>query len=134
MTEQRLIEFDVLKFLAIFLVLWGHVILHLSDAPAAGNGRYHFISSSLKLPPRRFLSKKFFQLLWPCLSFGLLFLLLLAAIGLFDSRFSVGSFSLRGVAYYLWSGLWFLKSLFFCYAVLYVALAVCRGKSLWGGY
>lgn len=149
MTKQRLIEFDVLKFLAIFLVLWGHVILHLSDAPAAGNGMYNFISSfhmplfmlisgffassSLKLPPRRFLSKKFFQLLWPCLSFGLLFLLLLAAIGLFDIRFSVGSFSLRGVAYYLWSGLWFLKSLFFCYAVLYVALAVCRGKSLWGG-
>lgn len=134
-TKDRYIEFDFLKFFAIFLVIWGHGIMHLSDADKNSNFLYQFIYSfhmplfmmmagyfsknSLTLPFKTIIKKKFRQLIYPCLTFGILFFIL--EIVAYQKDY-------REFYHYLYEGFWFLKSCFLCYLVLYICIKTLRNN------
>ena len=87
--KERKVEFDFIKCFAIFLVLCGHSLMHFSDADHMTNLLYQFITSfhmplfmavagyfsyrSMQLSFKIFLQKKFWQLIYPCLSFGFIY-------------------------------------------------------------
>lgn len=127
---MRLYSFDILKLFTIYTVVWGHCIQHLLHTGPTENPvsliiySFHmplfmtilgyFSSSSLKYPFIPFIRKKFQQLIYPCLIFGIYFCLMdyllpslankITNIGLLDIRYNF----------------WFLKSLFICYLITYI--------------
>lgn len=130
---KREIAFDALKFFAIFLVLWGHSIQYLSSTAFYDQPVYRMIYSfhmplfmtlvgyfsnngrNTQLLPT--LGKKFRQLLYPALSFGVVFLI----SGLYMEGLSAGIEK--------WvNAFWFLKSAFCC-AVIYFIGRVCLRKA-----
>ena len=130
---KRLLEFDVIKLLAIFLVLWGHCtqyfltaenhvdepvyrIIYTFHMPLFIMVSGFFASSSLKKQLKPFLINKVLQLLLPCLSWGSLFYLILLTIS--TPERSYGSF--------LDHNLWFLKCLFACYVIYYIVFRTCK--------
>ena len=143
---NRIIEFDIIKCLAIFLVLWGHSLQHLSDM-GKNNDMFTTISmfhmplfmmisgffsrssidqSSLKI----LLTKKAKQLLYPCISFGILFLTVVLLLNYFKTH--TLSLSASFAVKYFYDIFWFLKSLFFCFLILYISNKITNSK-LWGG-
>lgn len=135
-SRVRLASFDLLKFAAIFLVLWGHAIQHLLSAPAVDNGLFRFISafhmplfmtiagffsgSATRTPSARFLWRKWCELILPTLVMGVVVILL--------QKYVVhGSGSV--VRLYV-EGFWFLKSLFLCF-MLYVGANLFGRFRLW---
>lgn len=127
--NARNIEFDIIKGLAIFLMVCGHSIMHLSSEQYSQNILFVFIYSfhmplfmlvsgffaarSLELPFNSLLTKKFWQLIYPTLSFGIIFLII-------DLIFwdSLTSEKIYNVIF----GIWFLKSCFLCFLVLFLCL------------
>lgn len=140
--RQRLVWIDVLKFWAIFLVLWGHCIQHLTTPEFSSNQVFLFIYSfhmplfmmlsgffAYKLANRSFYEvfvSKFLQLLLPAVVFGFVYWLL--------SRFLLHQTN-RSLVQHLYYNFWFLKSLFVCIIMFhigakmnkrrYVGLIVC---------
>lgn len=124
-----MIEFDLIKFFAIFLVLCGHSIMHLGGEDYSSNLFYRFISSfhmplfmlvagffsykSLQLPFNQLISKKFWQLIYPTITFGVLFFIADYLIAYF--------FDLERPSFKL-DCFWFLKSCFISYLLLYGCL------------
>lgn len=135
--KDRILELDITKFVAIFLVLVGHAILHLSSSNSYDNSLYVFISSfhmplfmliagffsssSLNLSFKKLVQKKFLQLIYPCLTFGLLF---------FFVSLCINGFSLNSLFEMFVPGFWFLKSCFLCYVITYLALKFIKNKYL----
>ena len=131
--RQRLVWIDVLKFLAIFLVLWGHCIQHLTTPDFSSNQVFQFIYSfhmplfmilsgffAHKLAERSFREvfvSKFLQLLLPTIVFGIVYWL--------QSRylFHQTSKSLMQALYYY---SWFLKSLFVCIIMFHIGLKMSK--------
>lgn len=123
--HQRIIVFDIIKLFAIFLVIWGHCILHLQNHQynVWGNPLYRWIASfhmplfmmisgffsSKTLGIREFAQKKFHQLILPSLTFGVLFVL--------SWHFVCGGGVLK--PYILCY--WFLKSAFICSLLYFMA-------------
>lgn len=123
--KERDIVFDALKFFAIFLVLWGHAIQHLSTREYFDEPVYriiysfhmplfmtivgYFSSSIVKLNPYPFLLKKSRQLLLPACTFGLFFLFL--------GIYRWGGVT-PGVRMWMYS-FWFLKCAFSCCILYY---------------
>jgi fucose 4-O-acetylase-like acetyltransferase len=119
---------DAIKALAMFLVIWGHCILHLSswnkndDIVFVVINTFHvslfmmvagyFSTSSLSLGLGKMLLNKTKQLIIPCLLWGGIITLLCAYYNHDTSK---------TIAYFL-DCLWFLKSLFLCYILAFVAL------------
>lgn len=137
--KTRNIEFDILKLFAIILVLWGHAIMHLTGPDYRSDGvftliySFHmplfmmvsgfFAHSSLQLPFKELVTKKFWQLIYPCISFGILFFLVeLIFFNLSPSKISS----------YLIECFWFLKSCFLSYLILYLCLKLTRNSQVWG--
>ena len=133
--ENRVLSLDLLKAFAIYLVIWGHAIMHFQpdfEKSVCFNVIYafhmplfmmlsgYFATSSMKLGVSDFLSKKFRQLLLPCLSWGILCWLVISS-GLIEGRFDleIGELFTGG-----WLGLkdnfWFLKSCFICYVLAWI--------------
>ncbi|MCH5238627.1 MAG: acyltransferase family protein [Muribaculaceae bacterium] len=137
--SKRMFEFDLLKCFAIFLVICGHSIMHLTDDNKNSNLLYQliysfhmplfmtvagfFCTNSMNLSFSKFVKKKLWQLLYPCLIFGILFFLLEV---IFLNR-ATGS-----LLKYLFASFWFLKSCFICYLVLYICLKICNNRILGG--
>ena len=131
--SARLIEFDIIKCLAIFLVICGHSILHLSSENTYNNSLYIFITSfhmplfmliagffsvsSLNLSFKDLFKKKFIQLISPCLSFGLVFYLV---------NVIVLHIQYDNILLYFINTFWFLKSCFLCYFILYLTLKIFK--------
>lgn len=129
--KARLIEFDLLKCLAIFLVVCGHAIMHLSSNDKTENEFYTFIYSfhmplfmlisgffsakSLELPFRDLFKKKFIQLIYPCISFGIIFYLIDLLVFKIENN---------GIINYFYNIFWFLKSCFLCYLIFYFCLRI----------
>lgn len=127
----RIKSFDVLKFFAIFLVLWGHSIQYLTSGEFIDKPVYiyiysfhmplfmmvagYFAPSSMNLPPVTFMKKKFIQLLLPWLTWGI------CSIGVvYISHLLHGQAqSFKDVFFIMRDSLWFLKSLFLCYLIAY---------------
>lgn len=122
---ERIAYWDFVKFIAIYLVVWGHALYYFDHTHRLGKNlvdliySFHmplfmvvsgyFFQSSLKLNLKQFLSKKFRQLIVPVVSWTVL----------------------TCVYYHLFvhnpqyqeeiiGNSWFLKTLFACYLVLYL--------------
>lgn len=129
---NRVLSLDLLKAFAIYLVIWGHAIMHFQPdfeksvcfiviyafhMPLFMMLSGYFATSSMKLEVSDLLSKKFRQLLLPCISWGILCWLVISS-GLIEGRFDleIGELFTGG-----WLGLkdnfWFLKSCFICYVL-----------------
>lgn len=134
--KSRLASFDLLKFAAIFFVLWGHAIQHLLSAPGADNALFRLISafhmplfmaiagffsgSAKRNSPIKFLWRKGLELLLPTFVMGVAAILLQKWLR-HSATVDLGWYVL---------GFWFLKSLFLCF-VLYVCANLFGRFRLW---
>lgn len=154
-SKVRLKSFDVLKFFAIFLVLWGHSIQYFLTSNFYDEPVYriiysfhmplfimisgYFSLSSMSQPLFAFVKKKFIQLLLPCFSW-------IVVLGLVEflsrTHFLTQSPALlfihmKGMLFYIfWSFVgkfpfWFLKTCFFCYLLAYLGSHLKMNKYLW---
>ena len=137
--KTRNLEFDILKGLAIFLVICGHAISGFSSDTKTENDFYLFIyafhmplfmlisgffsANSLNLPIKDILNKKFWQLIFPTIAFGILYFI-------FNILFLEGGLKSEFIGFI--DGLWFLKSCFLCYFILGCCLKINKGNKLWG--
>ena len=126
--HNRINYMDAIKALAMFLVIWGHCILHLSswnkndDIVFVVINTFHvslfmmvagyFSTSSLSLGFGKMLLNKTKQLIIPCLLWGGIITLLCVCYSHDTSKIIADFFDC----------LWFLKSLFFCYILAFIAL------------
>lgn len=125
MGKQRILSMDLLKLFAIFLVIYGHCLQHLVSITPIEQPMFRFLHSfhmplfmavsgffamSLqKLSLKEFFVKKGRQLLVPAIGCCFLAAVILLALGENVER-----------EYYIY-GIWFLKSLFLCSLLYYVA-------------
>ena len=132
MDKSRLVYLDLCKVLAMFLVVWGHAIQHFiygmegfaHDAVWRSIQSFHmplfmmiagyFSCSSMKLSFWDIVMKKAKQLILPCVSWGVLsFVLLHFTLGNNLSFFTT-----------IIENFWFLKSVFICYLLGWMANAM----------
>lgn len=138
-TEERVIYVDLLKVFAIFLVVWGHCMQHLSEVPTSTNAVFLWISSfhmplfmslaglfaerTFNRPFKDYLSKRSKQLLLPWISWSLI---LLTVIFLLDGKRSISD-----VIRLFFNSLWFLKSLFICGILALIGFKPNRNRVFW---
>ena len=140
--KERLITFDLLKFFAIFLVLWGHCIQYFLSSQYYEEPIYRYIyafhmplfmmiagyfsSSSLRNSFPELIKKKSIQLLLPCITWGILLWGMSTAAKIINNESSSASSTdiILSIYYTLKYNLWFLKSLFICF-VLFFPLKFC---------
>lgn len=140
--KQRILYIDILKLFTIYLVIWGHAIMHFQPDYEASTifqiiHSFHmplfmmlsgyFSTSSMELTPKAFIPKKFRQLLLPCISWGILCWLVITS-GLIEGHFHL---ELKGL-FTGWLGIlenfWFLKSCFICYTLTWICWRFGRYK------
>lgn len=134
-TNGRIQVWDVLKFILIFLVIWGHCIDKLLSSNCYDSTIFriiysfhmplfmmisgYFSLSSMNLKFLGFLKKKFWQLIYPCIIWGSILWVVLEI----NNSFHYGhkEISLLGLLqdFYWLADFWFLKSLFICYVIAY---------------
>lgn len=154
--KSRELSFDILKSLAIYLVLWGHCMQHLQHE-VAGRDFFvfrliysfhmplfmmvsgYFAYSSFNLSPKVFFLKKVKRLLWPWIS-GSIIICLLTLLGLSDVS---NDLPLLLILKKIMWHFWFFRSLFICYAIVFcskrissnywivISLVLMRITSLW---
>lgn len=146
-SNPRIIAFDILKFFAIFLVVWGHSIHQFLSSDGSSNQVYrliysfhmslfmmisgYFSFSSLKKRFYEFVVRKFLQLIYPCFVWGAISWIFLESISCF--HYGNPEFSVIGLIfdYYWLSDFWFLKSCFICYCLLYITSHIGMEKKYW---
>lgn len=136
--QPRLIYFDALKLMAIFLVLEGHCVIQSgrdrwSDEVFLWLSSFHmplfmilvgyFAKSALDLKPVQFLGKKVRQLLLPIVSWSVIFYV----VGLI----LIPETSLETLKTDLLSTFWFLRSAFVCFVLLYLFKYIFRNNLKW---
>lgn len=122
----RIAVFDIIKLFAIFLVIWGHCLLHLQNYQYDiwDNPLYRWISSfhmplfmmisgffsaKIRTGLKEYIQNKFYHLIFPSLTFGILFVVswhFICGGGIFKPYI---------LCY------WFLKSAFICSLLYYFA-------------
>lgn len=126
-------SFDFIKFMAIFLVLWGHAVAELRTAEYASNPLFRFIYSfhmplfmmivgffSANIYRRSFremVTRKFRQLILPFIFFAFV-MAIVSRVFLGYGRF---------INHFV-NGLWFLKSSFVCVLLYWVATSLFKNK------
>lgn len=142
MNRGRIQSLDLLKLIAIFLVLWGHCVQYLLSSNHMDEPVYRFIYSfhmplfmmiagmfaprSLQMPFDAFVWKKAEQLILPCVVWGLIM-----TVGNLVQSFLTGHAVVTSVLTTLFTGnFWFLKSLFGCYLLAYIGHNLLRKKWL----
>lgn len=139
---QRLQTFDLLKTFAIFLVVWGHCIQYTFQSFYADEPIYriiysfhmplfmiisgYFATSALQLPFKDFIKKKFFQLIVPCITWGLLNLILIVFYRLYKGENISNNLLIIAIG-----SLWFLKSLFCCFLIAYIGNLLTKRFFYW---
>lgn len=134
----RIQSFDILKFFAIFLVVWGHCVQWLVSTECSTEPVYRviysfhmqlfmmisgfFALSSIKLSTKEFVFKKFMQLIWPCIIWGGLLWLVLETLNGFHYGHNVFSYKGLILDFYWLADFWFLKSCFLCYCLTYLGM------------
>lgn len=144
MNKERIIYLDILKLFAIYLVLWGHAIMHFQPdyeqsyifqtiysfhMPLFMMLSGYFASSSMSLGIREFFPKKFRQLLLPCISWGILCWFVIRS-GLIEGRLHLEIKELFSGWLGLIDNFWFLKSCFICYTLSWLCYRCGRYKLL----
>lgn len=135
--NKRLPLFDALKGFAILMVVYTHVLQYVGVGYYLDNPMFEFTyafhmplfmtisgyfsrsAPQIRLPD--LLKKKAVALLLPCLTAGIIIVLLNQA---FHCAPKYARFT------YLYFNLWYLKSLFGCYLVAWVSLRLLRGRLL----
>lgn len=132
----RIRSFDMLKLFAIFLVIWGHSILWFISSDPIESAIYrdlnafhvatfmmisgYFSSSSMNKDFKTFFTRKFMQLIYPCLVWGVIVWISLKLIILIRTGF-LGYDILSFIEDIYWFGnFWFLRSCFICYCLAYI--------------
>lgn len=139
MVNSRIVTFDLLKLLAIILVVWGHCMQHLLSVPTEENALFLWITSfhmplfmtlagmfSVRTFSRTwqsYIKNRSRQLLLPWLSWSIIVLLI---IFLFEGpktpRYILGLF---------FNSLWFLKSLFICGLLALIGFKIPGNRLFW---
>lgn len=142
--RQRDKSLDLLKAFAIFLVIWGHAIMHFRPNYEESISfhviySFHmplfmmlsgfFATSSMKLGAVDFFSKKFKQLLLPCITWAIVCWLTISS-GLIEGRFTLEIKDLFSGWLGLIDNFWFLKSCFICYTVAWICSKTGKYKRL----
>lgn len=140
-------SFDMMKFFAIFLVIWGHCVGEFlsSDRSESALYRYiysfhmplfmtisgYFACSSMTMGVYDFIAKKFRQLIYPCLVWGGILWIVLECANSF--HYGNPQFSFVGLLtdYYWLSDFWFLKSCFICYLLAYAGVRSGLSRKYW---
>lgn len=132
--NNRILYIDLLKTFAIYLVIYGHAIMHYQPdyedsicfniihsfhMPLFMMLSGYFATSSMAINIKTFLCKKFRQLLLPCLSWGIICWLFVTR-GLIESKFSLEINNLFTGWLGLFYNFWFLKSCFICYVLAWI--------------
>lgn len=129
MGKGRIVSFDVIKFFAILMVLWGHCIQHLLSSQAHEEPIYRLIYSFhmplfmtvvgyfsynlISLNFEQMLCKKFRQLLLPTITFCIP----LCILNIYIMGGGIINFINPLIDYF-----WFLKSAFICCVLFYVTV------------
>lgn len=144
MTKGRVLYIDILKLFAIYLVIWGHAIMHFQPdyeqsyifriiysfhMPLFMMLSGYFASSSMSLGIREFFLKKFRQLILPCISWGIVCWLVIRS-GLIEGRFHLEIKNLFSGWLGLIDNFWFLKSCLICYTLSWLCYRCGRYKLL----
>lgn len=140
MESKRMQSMDLLKFFAIFLVLWGHSIQYFISGEYVEKEVYRhiysfhmplfmmisgfFFAMTCRKGFIKMVSKKFRQLILPSICWILMFCFV---------YFIPYDFSISFVKQSLEGMLWFLKSAFICCLIGYVPFVLMRDKMLMGG-
>lgn len=144
-SKKRIDALDLLKSLAIFLVIWGHVIQHCLSSNQVDEPVYRFIYtfhmplfmvlcgffswSSMKMKSGPMLKKKTMTILLPSIIFGGLVFLLVSTAYVAEGNTGPVSISLLGDL--LWSSYWFLKAVFLCYIIAWIGVNSKLWSPLW---
>lgn len=135
---QRIRSWDFIKFVAIFLVIWGHCIKgflptdYLDSTIFRSIYSFHmplfmmiagfFSVSSIGMGKKEFVQKKFMRLIYPCIIWGGGLWIVLELANSF--HYGHSEYSLIGLLtdFYWLSDFWFLKSCFICYILVYIGV------------
>lgn len=136
--STRVAAWDVLKLLAIFLVIYGHCMQHLLEVDGKNNPLFLWITSfhmplfmalsglfarkAFQLRFNEYLLKRGRQLLLPCVSWSIIILMVVGVLGEWTSL-SIKSFAI--------DSLWFLKSAFVCGILGFWALRPHKNRIVW---
>ena len=142
--NSRLIEFDLLKLYAIFLVIWGHIIQYFLSSVFYDEPVYRFIYSfhmplfmmisgffsysSMSLKWNYFIKKKIVQLLLPSFSWGIILWIWHLYYSFLNENVDC---SLHHLIQILFFDFWFLKSCFLCYLLAYFGVNYVKGNYTW---
>ena len=135
----RIVAWDLLKLFAIFLVVYGHCMQHLLEVMPDNNPMFLWISSfhmplfmtlsglfarnSFRGSFKDYLMKRGRQVLLPCLSWSLIILAVIAILGGDLQIYTIKSFAINS--------LWFLKSVFVCGVLGFIAFKPQRNRIMW---
>lgn len=143
--KKRIDALDLLKSLAIFLVIWGHVIQHCLSSNPVDEPVYRFIYSfhmplfmvlcgffswnSMKMDFWGMLKKKTLTILLPSIVWGgVIFLAVSAA---YFAQGKTDSLSFSFFADLLWTSYWFLKAVFICYVIAWIGVNSKLWSPIW---
>ena len=141
-TKKRLPAFDILKLFAIFMVLYGHCLQYFQTSPFAQDSVYRVIYSfhmplfmmiggffslhSFQLKFKGLVTKKFWELIYPVIIYGIVFFIISSIITLSQGDQIYPIWDLKAI---YTKNLWFLKSEFICYIVAYFCFR--KGINIW---
>lgn len=143
--KKRIDALDLLKSLAIFLVIWGHVIQHCLTSNHVEEPVYRFIysfhmplfmvlcgffsQSSMNMNFGDMMKKKTVSILYPSILWGGQIFLIVSGVHIVKGENSFDYYSL--LCNLLWSSYWFLKAVFLCYIIAWIGVNSKLLSPLW---
>lgn len=134
--KKRIDALDLVKGLAIFLVIWGHTLQHCLSSNQVDEPVYRFIYSfhmplfmvlcgffswsSMKMNFWGMLKKKTLAILMPSIVWGGIIYLFVSAAHIAEGKSDALSISLLGNM--VWTSYWFLKAVFLCYVIAWMGV------------
>lgn len=135
----RIAAWDLLKLFAIFLVVYGHCMQHLLEVDTRYNPMFLWITSfhmplfmtlsglfarnSFRASFKDYFMKRGRQVLLPCLSWSFSIFAVIVILGGDLQIYTIKSFAINS--------LWFLKSVFVCGILGFIAFKSQRNRVMW---
>lgn len=135
----RIAAWDLLKLFAVFLVVYGHCMQHLLEVDTRYNPMFLWIASfhmplfmtlsglfarnSFRASFKDYFMKRSRQVLLPCLSWSLIILAVIVVLGT--------DLQIHAIKLFAINSLWFLKSVFVCGILGFIAFKPQRNRVMW---